>query len=186
MPRLSTLGVVALAAWTSTGVQVRDIDGAWRRPFDPEGPASVLVFVSRDCPVSNGYAPEIQRTCAEFERKGVSCLLIYEDAAIEPAAVRAHLREYRYRGLPAVIDTGGALAARTKATVTPSVAVVGADGAIRYRGRIDNKYVATGKAREAVTSHDLRDAVDAVVAGRPVSHPDTEAFGCYISVRYPS
>jgi hypothetical protein len=54
---------------------------------------------------------------------------------------------------------------------------------VKYRGRIDNQYAALGKPRRVVTVHDLRDALDALVAGRPVVHPETEAFGCVIAPR---
>ena len=52
---------------------------------------------------------------------------------------------------------------------------------MKYRGRIDNQYAALGKPRRVVTVHDLRDALDAVLAGRPVANPETEAFGCFIA-----
>jgi hypothetical protein len=54
-------------------------------------------------------------------------------------------------------------------------------GAIKYRGRIDNFYAALGKPRQRATSHDLRNALAAVVAGRTVEPPRTEALGCYIT-----
>jgi hypothetical protein len=49
-----------------------------------------------------------------------------------------------------------------------------------YLGRIDNRYVGFGKRREQVTAHDLRDALEAVLAGRPVPRRRTEAVGCDI------
>ena len=60
----------------------------------------------------------------------------------------------------------GAIAERAKATVTPQAVVVGPGGIVKYRGRIDNQYAALGKPRRVVTVHDLRDALDAVLAGR--------------------
>ena len=45
---------------------------------------------------------------------------------------------------------------------------------------LDNRYIALGKSRPAATVHDLREALDAIVAGKPVAHPRTEAVGCYI------
>ena len=57
----------------------------------------------------------------------------------------------------------------------------GCSGAIRYRGRIDNGYADLGKPRQHVTSHDLRVSLDAVLAGRQVPAPETDALGCYIA-----
>jgi hypothetical protein len=58
--------------------------------------------------------------------------------------------------------------------------VIDRTGAIRYRGRIDNFYAALGKPRQQVTERDLRNALDAVLSGRPVPKVETEALGCYI------
>lgn len=64
--------------------------------------------------------------------------------------------------------------------MTPETVVIDRSGAVRYRGRIDNFYVAFGRSRQVVTVHDLRDALDAVLAGKPVAAPDTEPVGCFI------
>lgn len=146
----------------------------------PPARASVLFFVTSDCPLSNFYAPEIQQLCREYGRKGVSCSLVYEDVSIDDAAVRKHMAEYGYTSIPTVIDRDRAMARRAGATVTPQAVVVGANGDIRYRGRIDNRYEELGKPRRVVTVRDLRDALDAVAAGKPVARPETTALGCYI------
>ena len=137
-------------------------------------------FISSDCPISNSYAPEIQRLCGQYGSKGVSCLLVYEDVGLTTAALQTHMAEYRYAGIPAVIDGTRKLAKRARATVTPAAVVIDTAGGIRYRGRIDNFYAALGKPRQQVTVHDLRDALDAVLSGRPVPNPETKALGCYI------
>lgn len=136
--------------------------------------------MSTDCPVSNAYAPEIQRVCAAYRAKGVSCALIYEDARVSAPDVRRHLDEHHYRSIPAAIDADASLAVRVNASVTPQTVVIDRAGAIRYRGRIDNFYVAFGHSRQVVTVHDLRDALDALLAGSPVAAPVTEPIGCFI------
>jgi hypothetical protein len=150
------------------------------RPLEPHGAANVLFFVTTDCPISNAYAPEIQRLCAAYRTKGVDCALIYEDLDVKAEAVRTHLTDHHYSGMPAAIDRDGSLAAQMKATITPETIVVDRQGAVRYRGRIDNLYVAFGRSRQVVTSHDLQDALNSVVAGKPVASPSTEPIGCYI------
>jgi thiol-disulfide isomerase/thioredoxin len=151
--------------------------------FAPAGPANVLFFVASDCPISNGYAPEIQRICDDYRSKGVSCSLVYEDVSIDDAHVRAHREAYGYKNIAAVIDGDRAIAGRAKATITPQAVIVGRGGTVKYRGRIDNQYAALGKPRRVVTAHDVRDALEAVLAGRAVAHPETEAFGCFIAPR---
>ena len=173
--------IVLSSVLLSGAAQVRDVDGTARDLFAPAGAASVLVFVASDCPISNGYAPEIQRICRDYRTRGVACSLVYEDMSIDAARVRAHREAYGYKDMAAVIDADGAVAKRAKAAVTPQAVIVGPGGIVKYRGRIDNQYAALGKPRRVVTAHDLRDAVDAVLAGRPVANPETEAFGCFIA-----
>lgn len=177
---LPAAGVVMLLAAGVSG-QTRDIDGRPLAPFAPAGRAHVLFFVQTDCPVSNSYAPEIQRVCKAYASKGISCSLAYEDVRVETGAVRKHMNEFAYSGLPATIDSSRALADRAGATITPQAVIVDARGAIRYRGRIDNFYASLGKPRRLVTEHDLTDALDAIVAGKPVTKPETDAVGCFIT-----
>ncbi len=161
--------------------QLLSVDGAVLNPFRPAGRASVLFFVSSDCPISNSYAPVIQRLCRDYATKGVSCSLVYEDAGIDASSVRRHLSEYGYRGIPAAIDGSRKIAKEAKATITPEAVVVDSKGGIRYRGRIDNFYAGLGKPRQVVTSHDVRNALDALLAGKTVANPETQAYGCYIT-----
>ena len=179
---------VALAQITPRkSLTVRDINGRTLTPFAPAGPASVVFFVATDCPVSNSYAPEIQRVCREYGTRGVECLLVYEDVDLHPSPahlaqqVRQHLKEYGYEGFTASVDRERTAANYVQASITPQAFVIDRSGDIRYRGRIDNLYAAFGKTRQQVTSHDLHDALGAVLAGRQVLRPETEALGCFIT-----
>lgn len=179
------LRLVAAGAGQHDGtIHVRDISGRRFEPFAPAGAANALFFVQTDCPISNWYAQTIQRVCREYAGRGVGCALIYEDieaggTALD-ARIRTHLAEFRYDGIPAIADRTRAVATRARATITPQAVVVDRDGAVRYRGRIDNAFADFGKPRQHVTSHDLRDALDALIAGRPIRTPETEALGCFI------
>jgi hypothetical protein len=105
--------------------------------------------------------------------------LVYADPTTTAAAAKAHMATYGYH-CSALLDPHGALAARVGATVTPEVAVIGAGGTVLYRGRVDDRYVAFGRKRPAATTHDLRDAISAVLAGRAVRVARTTAVGCPI------
>jgi hypothetical protein len=182
----AALSAGALAA-AGDPLQFRGVNGEALALFAPKGKASAMFFVASDCPISNWYAPTIQQVCREYAARGVDCTLVYEDVDLgaTPAAldatVRTHLREYRYDSMTAAVDRTRVVARRAKATITPEVVLVDSGGAIRYRGRIDNAYADLGKPRQHVTSHDLRVSLDAVLAGRPVPKPETEALGCYIT-----
>lgn len=140
---------------------------------------SVLLFVGTDCPVSNHYAPEIRRICAEYQPAGAQCTLVYSDRQATDALVSRHREDFGL-DIPARVDAGQALATRAGATVTPQAVVYAPGGVLAYSGRINNLYAALGRPRQAATEHDLRNALDDLMAGRPVRTPRTEAIGCYI------
>ncbi len=177
---LPAAGAILLAAFSASS-QTRDVDGRPLAAFTPAGKASVVFFIQTDCPISNSYAPEIQRICKAYAAKGVACSLAYEDVKVDAAAVRKHMSDFAYQGIPAAIDSTRAVADRARATITPQAVVVDARGDIRYRGRIDNFYAALGKPRQHVTERDLVDALYAIVAGKPVARAETEALGCFIT-----
>ncbi|MDB5308409.1 MAG: thiol-disulfide oxidoreductase, partial [Gemmataceae bacterium] len=96
-----------------------------------------------------------------------------------PAAVAKWVAEYKI-GVPVYLDPKRAAVAAVGAKVTPEAAVLDAEGVLRYRGRIDDGYSARLKKNPAVTSFDLKDALAAVLAGKPVRTPTTTAVGCPI------
>jgi hypothetical protein len=80
-----------------------------------------------------------------------------------------------------IVDRDHSLVRATGVTLAPEVAVLDAQGVLRYRGRIDDAYADWGSRRRVVRDHSLRDALDALLAGRPAPQPRTQAIGCYIS-----
>jgi hypothetical protein len=77
-------------------------------------------------------------------------------------------------------DPDHALVKRAGVTVTPEAAVY-SGGRLVYRGRIDDRYAALGKARPEPTRRDLAAALEAALAGRPAPAKITRAVGCTIS-----
>lgn len=140
------------------------------------GPA-VLFFITTDCPIANSFAPEIQRIVTEYRPRGVSFSMVYTDLRQPEAAMRKHASEYGYDS-PVLLDQGRVLSRAHGVTVTPEAVVVAADGKRVYRGRIDDRYLAPGKYRLQPTTRELRDAIDAVLAGRPAPVAETKAAGC--------
>jgi hypothetical protein len=81
----------------------------------------------------------------------------------------------------AILDSELKCAKRVGATITPEAVVLSPAGDVLYRGRIDDRYPKPGgKRRESPTSFDLRDALAATVAGKPVPKPWPPAVGCPI------
>jgi hypothetical protein len=139
---------------------------------------TVYVFTTTDCPISNRYAPEIQRLAAAFGSQA-KFVLVYPVPGDSEEKIREHKKKFAYQ-LDAVRDNGLTLVKLTGATVTPEVAVMRGTELL-YRGRIDDRYVEFGKDRARPTTRDLEDALTAAVAGRPVAVKETRAVGCIIS-----
>ena len=175
------LVALALGSILHPQIAVRDVDGVMRSPLNvTSGRASALFFITHDCPVSNFYSHEMRRICDEYGKKGVSCSLVYVDPTISDEQARQHAAEYGHGEYPKIVDRKHVLVKETGADVTPEAVVVLPDGSIAYRGRIDNSYADFGKPRRVVTEHDLRDALDAVVAGKAVAKASTKPIGCFI------
>ena len=153
---------------------IPDVDGVPRSPLLPDGKAAVLFLLPPDCPISNSYAPEVQRICADYGPRQVACNLVYVDPDLTVADVKKHMREFRYPELPAILDKSQKLARAAGATITPEAVVIGSSGKVLYRGRIDNVYASLGKRRPEATEKDLRKALDEVLdreAGDDAGHP---------------
>lgn len=171
-----------LAAWAGGLPQFSLSDTAGRTHTPAEWAskrAVVLFFSSTDCPLANGYVPEMNRMQQSYSPRGVAFYAVQGDATIAPAEVARHAREYAF-AFPYLIDPEESLAAYTGATTVPEVAVLSPRGDILYLGRIDNRQEDFGKQRPQATELDLRDALDAVLNGKPVSHPRTKPLGCAI------
>lgn len=156
----------------------KDLNGRSHRPLEPGGKlASVLIFYWHDCPISNGYAPELNRIFAS--QTNFAFYVVQTDLQLSPLAATEHARQYDLRP-PVLLDPQHQLVKLTKATVTPEAVILGTNAQVLYRGRIDNLFAAIGKKRSAATEHDLLDALDDLTAGRPVRKPETKAVGCLI------
>jgi hypothetical protein len=180
------IGLTAMASGPGPQVRVESLDASQADPFAlPAGVKTIVfLFTSTDCPISNRYAPEVRRLAAEFAPKGVLFRLVYPNPADHAPAILEHMSAFAYAG--AIASTGAlrdpkhTLVKYTGVTITPEAAVY-AGGRIVYHGRIDDRFVDFGVDRPAARVHDLADALAAVVAGQPVTHPVTQAVGCYIA-----
>ena len=160
---------------------VSDIDGHVWTPLRPAtGETNLVFFVSADCPVSARYAPEIDRIAASYATRGVRTWLVYADLTATIPSVRENLKAFHpHATTPAIIDAGFQLTAAVDATITPEAAIFTPSGRV-YRGRIDDLYLSIGRSRREALHHDVRDALDAVLSGRSVATPETDAVGCFI------
>jgi hypothetical protein len=181
------LGLCASSGWAKGTTTLKssplNLSGQAVNPFKSSHPApSVFIFIRTDCPISNRYAPEIQRIEREFVPRGVVFWLVDPDPTESAATLRRYLKQYGYTDAVHVLrDPSHVLVAETGVQVTPEVAVYSDDGKMAYRGRIDNWYVRLGRYRPAATTHDLQAAISSLLAGKPVAEKTTQAFGCFIA-----
>jgi thiol-disulfide isomerase/thioredoxin len=138
----------------------------------------VMVFLRRDCPVSSRYAPVIQQISKAYSDRA-KFLLVFPDPSDSEADIQKYLSDYHY-SLPAFADPKHRLAKLGHVKITPEVAVF-RDGQLVYDGRIDDWYVELGRARVAPTTHELKDALEAALAGKAAAHSEVRGVGCYIS-----
>jgi hypothetical protein len=138
-----------------------------------------VLFLGTQCPVNNLYLPTLAALHRKYAPRGVLFVGINSNAQDDRAAVARHAEE---SGLPFVVlkDAGAKVADRFAAARTPEAFVLDATRTVRYRGRIDDRFD-KGVRRARATRDDLAEALDAVLAGRAVERPVTEAAGCPIA-----
>lgn len=178
---LRVLAAFALSFAAASSVQVLDLENRAIDPFQIAGGAKAVVFLftATDCPISNRYAPEVQRLYEAFAPKGVRFFVVYPNPADKVSDIREHAKAFGYRA-DVLRDPHQTLVKLANATITPEAAVF-VSGRLVYHGRIDDRFVDFGVDRPAPTRRDLDEALSAVLAGKPVPHPVTQAVGCYIA-----
>ncbi|HVJ85496.1 MAG TPA: redoxin domain-containing protein [Caulifigura sp.] len=141
-------------------------------------PVIVVAFLGVECPLAKQYSIRLQELAKEFADKGVTFLGVDANSQDAPTEIAAFVRR---QGLefPMLIDAGCKLAEKLGATRTPEVVVLDQNRAVRYRGRIDDQFQ-IGVVRDKAERQELRDAVDALLAGKPILVAETQPIGCLI------
>ncbi len=137
----------------------------------------VLVFSSNRCPTAKAYAERMNALQREYGPRGVQLLAVnsndphlYPDEDYARMVERAAEDRYAF---PYVVDEGQQVAKAYGARCTFHVFVLDRGRRLRYEGRFDDSRLAA-----RVTSHDLRNALDDLLAGREVGVATTRPFGC--------
>jgi peroxiredoxin len=135
---------------------------------------TVLLFIAVQCPVSNAYNERMEKLAADYKAKGIAVIGINSNVAEDAAAVKAHAEQNKL-SFAILKDPGNKIADRLGAKVTPEAYFLDAGNKLLYHGRIDN----ARNAAQLETS-DLRNALDAALAGKAVEKTEAKAFGCSI------
>lgn len=152
-----------------------DLDGKPRSLSQFKGQkGTLLVFISVGCPYSNAYNERMEKVAQDYKARGISFIGINANAKETSEAVKLHATEHHFT-FPILKDHGNKLANALGAYVTPETFLFDTGNKLIYHGRIDNS-----KNLEQVKSHDLRDALESHLSGKPIEKPFMKAFGCTI------
>jgi hypothetical protein len=154
-----------------------DVEGQKHVIASENARATVLLFLGTQCPISNRYIPQLNEMAEAHQDDRVEFFVVVSDPTITRKDVLAYRDQYKI-GMPVIFDASGVLARELQPTHTPEAFLLDHEGALRYRGRIDDGFAALGKLNQVVKSHDLADAIDALLANNPIAHEKTDPVGC--------
>ena len=136
--------------------------------------ATVVIFISTVCPVSNAYNDRYQLLSSGYKGRGVQFVFVNANDNETTAEMKEHVRVAEF-SFPVYKDWKNVVADQLHAGMTPETFVLNRKGEIVYHGAVDDS---KNEARVKVTA--LRDAIDAVLAGKVPPRAELKAFGCTI------
>lgn len=144
-------------------------------------PAYLVMFICNHCPYVKHIRSSLAALCREYQAKGVAIVGInsndverYPDDS--PERMKEEVRSAGYT-FPYLFDATQEVAKAYRAACTPDFFLFDRDRKLVYRGQYDDSRPGNGIP---VTGRDLRAALDAVLAGRPVPADQKPSVGCNI------
>ena len=135
---------------------------------------TVLIFVATNCPVSNAYNERMEKLAQDFKSRGINVVGINSNSTESAADVKDHAAKNNLT-FTILKDNGNKIADTLGAMRTPEAYFLDNGNKLLYHGRIDNS-----RDVAQVNSSELRDAIEATLAGKPVPKTTASAFGCSI------
>lgn len=157
-------------------VTITDLDGRRHNLREARGKVIVFLVQGNKCPCSKAYVPRVNAIHDDYSPKGVEIWAFNPNASETAEETRDFVKANKVRYSTAY-DTNAMMADMLQAACTTEAWVADREGILRYHGRIDDNIYKP----DEVTKSDLREALDAVLAGQPVPNPETSAFACTIS-----
>lgn len=143
--------------------------------------ATVVMFLCNHCPYVIHVNPEIVKLARHYQPKGVGFVAIssndvenYPDDAPDKMRIVAKVLQYSF---PYLYDESQEVARAYDAACTPDFYIFDSHMRLAYRGRLDSSRPHSGVP---LTGEDLRSALDAVLAGKPISEKQYPSAGCNI------
>ncbi len=167
-----------------TGTKMKNVDGKQLSIADVTGKNGTLViFTCNHCPFVKAWEARIAALGNEYSKRGVGVIAINpNDPAVQaPDSYEEMQTRAKERGLqfPYVVDATSDVARAFGATRTPEFFLFDKDGKLVYHGALDDNSKDASKAEH----HYLKDALEAMLAGKSVETAETKAIGCSIKFR---
>src|SRR5262249_7183811 len=147
--------------------------------------AIVVAFLGTECPVSNQFLPVLAKLHEEYAAKGVAFVGVNANRQDTTERVAEHAKKNELP-FPVVKDIGNKVADDFGAKRTPEAFVLDASGKVLYQGRIDDQFGVGWQRPGKPTRRDLAEALDEVLAGKPISVATIQASGCLIARATPA
>ena len=152
-----------------------DVDGKEHSLESLKGKnGTVIIFVSAQCPMVKAYAERIEKLAEDYRGRGVNVIGVNSNVTETTDDIKRHISENNF-SFVVLRDKGNKIADMLGAERTPEVYFLDAANKLVYHGRIDNH-----RDLKLVQANDLRDAIEATLAGKPVTKTEAAAFGCTI------
>ena len=170
---------------TIGGFELKDFRGrTWNTEEFSQAPAMVLVFLGTECPLAKFYAVRVGQLEEQYRSAGVVFLAISPNVQDSLEMMSAFARKHNLE-MPFLKDPAQAVANAVSASRTPEVCVLDSQRRLVYRGRIDDQW-GIGYTRDAPQKTELIDAIEAVLARKPIDVSEVPAPGCLIGRRRPT
>ena len=177
----------SIFAANAPNFEATDINGKTHKLSDYSGKVVVLEFINFGCPFvkkhydNSGNIPKLQKT---YTDKGVIWLLICSSAEdkqgyFPTGKVQSMLNKNKAVPTAYLVDSSGTIGKAYGAKVTPHFFIIGKEGKLLYQGGIDSKK-STKAADIASAEPYVKNALDEILAGKPVSNAKTKPYGCGI------
>lgn len=152
--------------------------GGTQLPLTKGAKASVLFFLSPECPMCLQYPATLKELKDKWSSDSVSFVAVFP-GNWDALEVRRHM--YRY-GLEyeMVLDSDLGMARSVGAKITPEVFILDSLGDVYYHGAIDDWYYTLGRRRASPTVNYVDACLVKLLRGLPPPYAPTKALGCYI------
>ena len=156
------------------------VDGKKYSLNDFKGKVLTVMFICNHCPYVKAIEDRILQLVRDYEKKGAAFAAVCSNDSTDypddsPESLKKRWQEKKY-GFPYLLDESQDVARAYAAVCTPDIFVYDKGHKLAYHGQLDNNW----KEPSQVTRHDLREALDALLAGEEPSSQQISSMGCSI------